>query len=623
MHDARRTGKRVSPLGGWLVWGAKPMDRSWISAAPNHWLAAVPTNIEWTTPATQTTSAPAGRVLTPVRSDGGFFREGYTGYELDDPLTQHVSADRNSTADEADGTWQIYDLQRIRIGALECTVDAPSPTVVTIAYSETTFGDGYPWPVAPLSLGPTCFIQHFIVPAGISRIEPVQTIGGRWVEVRVHGDAKLSHVQFRDRDSLGDPLGSFESSDARLNEIWRVSADTMRAAATDSLVDSSREQAEWVGDTLTVGLENLAIGWGDIRLSRRALVHAAAAADAEGLIAGCGPGERIYLATYAALWMIACVRYSELDGSLELLREMHPAGRRNMAALMGQLEGGTASLPWPFVDWGHVTETDSDLAVLAILLQATKAWCEWQDLLTLDEYQDEALNWQARLLALVRAATESPTTSRGTILASVAGALSPETGAAEAFRHISASFPFNLFGPRLRAPGDESNATATPYFTQFSFPLLFETGRSTEAIDLWRRGWGWMLDAGATTWWEVFDDRWSHSHFWSAAPQWQMTRYLLGLTSGFKDERSVVRLDLRPGDLAWAGGRIPFVWRPPIDVAWRRIDSEIQYQLSSDAPIRLLIEERVVGLPAGESQLILSADGALHASSLLHLIGRH
>jgi len=42
-----------------------------------------------------------------------------------------------------------------------------------------------------------------------------------------------------------------------------------------------------------------------------------------------------------------------------------------------------------------------------------------------------------------------------------------------------------------------------------------------------------MLDQGASTWWEVFDDLWSRCHLWSSAPTWQMSRYLLGLSPRF------------------------------------------------------------------------------------------
>jgi hypothetical protein len=60
-------------------------------------------------------------------------------------------------------------------------------------------------------------------------------------------------------------------------------------------------------------------------------------------------------------------------------------------------------------------------------------------------------------------------------------------------------------------------------------PVLIDSGDGISAADIWRTNWGWMLEKGATTWWEVFDDRWSHCHYWSGAPTWQLSRYGLGL----------------------------------------------------------------------------------------------
>ncbi|MFP3822224.1 hypothetical protein SB658_26385, partial [Bacillus sp. SIMBA_008] len=82
----------------------------------------------------------------------------------------------------------------------------------------------------------------------------------------------------------------------------------------------------------------------------------------------------------------------------------------------------------------------------------------------------------------------------------------------------------------------------TPYFTNYSIPVLLDAGLGETVRNLWREGWGWMLTSGATTWWEVFDDRWSRCHAWSGAPTWQLSRFTLGLRPTSVVEPPVIRV---------------------------------------------------------------------------------
>jgi alpha-L-rhamnosidase len=120
-----------------------------------------------------------------------------------------------------------------------------------------------------------------------------------------------------------------------------------------------------------------------------------------------------------------------------------------------------------------------------------------------------------------------------------------------------------------------------------------------------------MLDNGWTTFIEVFDPRWSHCHQWSACPTGQLTRYALGL-SVRQDlgERTVV-LDLRPGSLPGASGKVPLAGGEPIEVSWRRTDHGIDYRLSVHVPIQLRVGES--GTPttvSGQQRIVLPLPGA-------------
>lgn len=102
--------------------------------------------------------------------------------------------------------------------------------------------------------------------------------------------------------------------------------------------------------------------------------------------------------------------------------------------------------------------------------------------------------------------------------------ITPEAAVAAIEAHLRRGFPINPDGARLRSPNDVDPGVLPPYFLSFSLPVLLDEGRGELAAEVWRTCWGWLLDQGATTWWEVFDDRWSQCHRWSGSPTWQLSR---------------------------------------------------------------------------------------------------
>lgn len=166
-------------------------------------------------------------------------------------------------------------------------------------------------------------------------------------------------------------------------------------------------------------------------------------------------------------------------------------------------------------------------------------------------------------------------------------------------------------------PAVLAHVVATPYFTNFSIDLLIRAGRVDDAMQIWRKAWGWMLDGGATTWWEVFDERWSHCHYWAGAPTWQMSRRILGADVTLHDSRPVIRIAVHPGSLQHAAGRIAFPGVGFADISWRREGDGIVYQVESQARWLLLLQGEPVECVAGVTKLRLSADGIAYVPTLM------
>lgn len=621
------TGLRISPLLDRLEWLDRPLDPSWRTAAPSPddgWAPVVP--VEGLSPVLGRPTRgvidlPRWPVVAPAEVARGRYRETFTGYRFDDPTVQFMLADPAPPEHaDADGIWARYDLGRVRIGTLELTVDTDRPAEVTLGYADRLDPHGRVAPVTALSTGPTRMIQHVAVRAGTTRVEPVGALGGRWVEVRVRttGSAAIRDVGFRDRDFLGDPVGSFRCGDPLLEWIWAVGLDTTRSCAEDALVDSTRERGEWLGDTAAAGIDLLAVGWGDLRLVHRALLHAAASARDDGLVGGCVPGTPIHLVGYAAQWLTACLRVAEYDPVSPVLAELEGAGRRNATTLLVLAEAmvapGSVERPHTFVDWGYsVPPGRPDVATLLMIVRGLWSWTRWQLLLGRPA-EAEFAERCARLAERVRTLVD-PADYHAVTLAALIGLVPASVAAPAITARLHGGFPLNPDGPRLRDPGRADPAVITPYFTNFSVPVLIEAGRTDVALDLWRRAWGWMLDQGATTWWEVFDDRWSHGHFWSGAPTWQLTRHVLGARVSAHEGRRVLHLAASPGPLEHCAGTVPIGPNQSVDVSWTRDGDRLECTVTGDDETLLMAADGIRKLPAGTTTLHLhSPDGIRYVS---------
>jgi len=549
LTEYRQTGRRTSPLYGPLEW-AEPLD-DWTQPAADDadWSVPAPADIRLGHVDVLPAERPLLTMTTPSRIGAGTFVDRFTGYEFDDPALQFAVArlrapDTPSDQEPADGVWARYDLGRTRLGTPRVSIEsATGATVVIGAADQLT--DGRVVPIVPLSTGPTAFVSRFTVPSGRHTVEPLSPIGARFLEVRAYGDQPtISDVTYRSHERLGDPPARLRTGDDQLDRIWLVGVETLRACADDTLVDTpTRERGQWLGDVSACGVELEATGYGAAAHARRSLLMAADCVDGDGLVPGLFPGDRARVSTFAAQWVSACLRYVELTGDLSLVDRVVPAAESTLTYLTTRIgdDGDTSALPWAFVDWGY-EPAGLDLATLLIIRRAVSdqlrmlallgrpgvdRWAAQRDrITTVVRRHWEQAGYHAAALAL-----------RDGLLTELPDAV-PAATADLVHRHLTECFPYDPGGFRQRDPATVSARIATPYFANTALAALLQVGRTDAVLDIYRRCWGWMLDRGATTWWEVFDPRWSRCHLWSSAPTWQLTRHLLGWQP---------RFDLGPG----------------------------------------------------------------------------
>jgi hypothetical protein len=612
--------RRYNECLGWIEWGDTstwPMpdwrgrdcdDTQWSSPVAVYPLP--PNHTPWQPVIGAETHYPTSDLL-PI--DSGSFTNNF-GYENDDPPVRFFLRDLAPADVPAQGVWFRYDLGRVRLMHPVVVFDIPADTPVEFAYSESLHnGRVAPW--ITLSCGKSCSLDHFLAHGGIQELTTLEPRGGRFLEIHIGTTAdQIRHlsVSYRERCHFKEPQGSFSCEDSQLNSIWNIGVETLRACAEDTMVDTPvRERGAWIGDSLSVGMEIAAVAYNDLQIFRRMFVLAARCAREDGMVAGLMPGTNEYPLTFAVQWASAAVRYWELTGDITLLQELYSFACRNIDAFIQgcQDDGIPPSLgSWSFVDWGYIANPGSDIALNLHYLSALKAMQRWATIMG-DDYNNTRYKTSEKQIREIierwfdnyRINGKLDVDAIGyhrLVLALHAELLSAaeRSDAITAIKsHLLNCFPNNLSAPRLSDPLVQSTQVFTPYFAHFALPVLIEHGEMDFVIEQYRHCWGWAMADNRTTWLEVFDRRWSHSHHWSGCPTWQLSRYLLGLWPRFDIDKNLFVLRITPNSLSSANGRIPIPGTQSyIDVDWKRQnDGSIRYHLSTSQPILLSIGNNI------------------------------
>jgi hypothetical protein len=122
----------------------------------------------------------------------------------------------------------------------------------------------------------------------------------------------------------------------------------------------------------------------------------------------------------------------------------------------------------------------------------------------------------------------------------------------------------------------------TPYFMFYVLEALYRHHKAPLALALIRSRWKPLLDRGATTWWERFDQSGGECRLWSVAPSFELPARLLGISPqqpGFRG----VRIAPDPCDLTHAEGSVPSV-AGDIRVCWEKAQDDAAFKMEVSIP---------------------------------------
>jgi len=477
----------------------------------------------------------------------------------------------------------IVDFGREIVGFVEFELDAPEGTVIDFNCFEAIVDGTWSWTD---NLRNTI---RYVAKDGWQRFNSVVRRGFRYAQVTIRNfdrPVRIREIRCLLNTYPVQRQGDFQSSDALLNRIWQISADTTQMCMEDTFVDCpAYEQGFWVGDCRNESLAAFA-AFGDTMLAKRCLKLAAESlwrSPMPECLVPMGHSPFPIIPDWSMFWVLACDEFYTHTADRKFIAEIWPSIRQTCRFLIERRRednGLFQYAAWNFLDWAPM---DSSIGGInthenALMVESLKRAARIAQVLGKDDA--EYLTQQAKSL---KSAINKHLWNEKKH--AYIDSIHPDGEKSKVFSQQTQTIAF-LCGcvPSKRmewvsqwieeAPKGWVEI-GSPWMLWFSLEALAKRGKFDIMLNWIRKYWGMMLEYGATTCWETLpswaNGRWSPTrswcHAWSAAPVYILPYYQLGVMPVEPGFSKVVIAPL-PGDLKWAKGRVPTP-KGIITVSWQ------------------------------------------------------
>ncbi|MCC5875159.1 MAG: alpha-L-rhamnosidase N-terminal domain-containing protein [Candidatus Sumerlaeia bacterium] len=488
-----------------------------------------------------------------------------------------------------------YDLGEQNCGYYEFEVDAPAGTVIDM------FGVEY--------ICEKRGIQHtwsnknglrYVCREGTNQYLSLKRRSGRYLYITIReqtGPVKLKHLRLVESTYPVNRVGSFESSDGQLDQIWEISERTLKLCMEDVFTDCPLyEQTMWVGDARNEGLLAM-VAYEDVSdILRRCIRLAAQSLETYPFIPSHAPTSSTdaYLPAWCFLWGISIWDYYFYTGDREFLREIWPDVLKNLRGVeqWKDVHGLFTGPFWNMFDWigvdsGHDTVTHNSMLLKGSLDALAKCAVEIGD----EEAAEWIRGWSADLISALDKLWSSE-------LQSYVDSIHSD-GKFSRSMCIHTNFLSLLYdivpeGRREAALQNVLNPPAgmltlgSPFAMLYLYEALDKLGQHDRIIESIQTSYQSMLDVGATTVWEQFANgnafnpdgfpTRSHCHAWSSSPILYLNLLILGIRQ-VEPGGSAYTISPRVNHTEFARGTSAS-FRGPIAVSWQKngdfVDIDVQ-----------------------------------------------
>ena len=478
----------------------------------------------------------------------------------------------------------LVDFGRELTGGVQLAAGGPSGTVVKV---RVRFGESVAEAMAELGDRGACndhAIRDGIVELPSAGTCEVGLSGFRFARLDLLSQGELNLESIR-AISLMRPmpqLGSFASSDERLNQIWATAAYTMQLCCQDYILDGvKRDRMVWMGD-IHPGMMTLMAAFGpqEVFLTSMEWLRVWTPADKHWMN---------YMPAYTLWWIRAQHDWYRYTGDLVYLKKQHDYLKTVCAKLVKEIGPDNRCALTGFLDWPSSTNGKAVKAGMqALMIMAFEDGARMAAAMGDAELQAECRTAAERL----RSAVPSP---EGINKQAAALLVLANLGDAK-----------SIYEQVLARNGVQG---VSAFFGYYMLEAMAKAGDVQRGIDTVRAFWGGMLDMWATTFWEEFDVDWTQNafridelpvagkkdvhgdfggycykgfrkslcHGWASGPAPWLSAHVLGIQV-VEPGCKTVRVKPFLGDLQWAEGSFP----TPLGVIKVRHEKQADGSIKSD-----------------------------------------
>lgn len=443
-----------------------------------------------------------------------------------------------------DGIYIVVDLGRETVGFLTLEVTVPNTAHIDIGYGEHLRGG-----VCPVVIGTRCFCAEYIAsPGHNSFMNAYRRFGGRYLQIFVPSEwVELDYLGITPTlYPVNEPLR--RPADPLRRRIYDVCVDTLRLCMHEHYEDCPwREQALYTMDSRNQMLCGY-YAFGEYRFARASLWLISQGVREDGLLSLCYPAGLDYpIPSFSLIYFVQMREYIDYSGDTTLAKQCYPVleslmrtflTRRVASGLVSNFEG-----LWNFYEWSHGMSggrgtdknTDAPLnAMLVLALESLSKICEYLNMPG-NEWREAASELRAAIgkqfydesVGLFRTSANADSFS---VLTNALCLLCGAAGEHDV-RHIL-KIIVNNDGEIFRNVMYESEnhvsvVPTTLSMNCFRYDALLSVDRQkygTIILGELDRVYGFMLEQGATSFWETIKGRvdfhgaGSLCHGWSALP---------------------------------------------------------------------------------------------------------
>ena len=331
---------------------------------------------------------------------------------------------------------------------------------------------------------------------------------------------------------------------ALAQRIDAVAVATLRDCMQTTFEDGPRrDQRLWVGDLRLQALTNYhTFKQNDV--VRRCLYLFAALPRADGLVAACvfeKPAPRyggLHIVDYAALFNVTLADYVAATGDLGTGQDLWPVARRQLEIIGKDIDADGRYVDpgnmWIFIDWSQPLHKHA--AIQAVLTHAVRITAQLARRLG---HAADAAELERKAARMAAAARRDYWDAKRRLF--VSGPESQVSWASQAWMAVAGISTSAESAAALRAAIGDPKAVrpVTPYLYHYVVEGLLAAGLRRDARTMLENYWGGMVQAGADTFWEVYDPAQplsspygdihinSFCHAWSCTPAYFLRSGLL------------------------------------------------------------------------------------------------